>query len=135
MKTLAIAYAATLVAFLAIDALWLTRMAPTFYRPIMGDMALEDFRPAPAIVFYLLFIAALVFFAVKPGLSTSLPSTMIHAAFFGLVAYGTYDLTNHATLKNWSTALTVVDMGWGAILSAAAAGIGRTITLWLAPPV
>ena len=124
-KTWVIAYLATLVATVAMDFVWLSQMADRLYRPVMGDMMLDQFRLPPAIVFYVMYVAGLVFFAVRPALSSRQWSTAFaHGAALGLVAYGTYDLTNQATLKNWSTMLTLADLGWGAILSGSASTLG-----------
>lgn len=134
MKTLVVAHVATLAAFLGLDAIWLSRMADVLYRPVLGDMLLQSFRPLPALVFYAVYIAGLVHFAVRPGLTAGPWSTLIDGAILGFVAYATYDLTNQATLKNWSTALTLADLAWGTFASATAASLGRLATLWLAPP-
>lgn len=129
MKSYVTAYAAALIAFAAIDFVWLSTMAGLLYKPVMGDMLAPQFRPAPAALFYLVYVAGLVFFAVRPGLqSGSLTTAMAYGAAFGFFAYATYDLTNQATLKNWSTTLTVADLVWGTMLSAAAAGISEWAT-------
>jgi uncharacterized membrane protein len=133
MKTLLTMHLATLVAFLALDAVWLSRMADALYRPTMGDMLLDGFRIAPALIFYVVYIVGVVHFAVRPGLAGGAWSTLADAALFGFVAYATYDLTNQATLKNWSTWLTVADLAWGTFVTATAASVGRLVTLWLAP--
>ncbi|HEY8579770.1 MAG TPA: DUF2177 family protein, partial [Beijerinckiaceae bacterium] len=74
---------------------------------------------------YLLYVGAIVVFAVAPAAAADRASTaLLYGAMLGLVAYGTYDLTNHATLKAWTTTLTVVDMSWGATLTALSAVIG-----------
>jgi uncharacterized membrane protein len=132
VKKLAIAYVATLLAFLVLDALWLSAMSERIYRPAMGDMLLDGFRPAPALLFYLIYVAALVYFGVRPGLTEGAAATLINSALFGLAAYATYDLTNQATLKNWSTQLTLADLSWGATVSALAASIGRVVAIWAA---
>ena len=67
MKTSVIAYATTFLAFMAIDAIWLTTMASRLYKPYLGEILAADFRPVPAVIFYLLYIAGLVFFAVRPA--------------------------------------------------------------------
>jgi uncharacterized membrane protein len=129
MKTLIVAYAATLVAFAVLDFLWLGRMGNVLYRPVMGDMVLDTFRPAPAIIFYLLYVIGLVYFAVRPALAAGdWQTALINGAALGFFAYATYDLTNQATLKNWSTTLSVVDMTWGTILSSVSALIGYSVT-------
>ncbi|MFN3868201.1 MAG: DUF2177 family protein [Hyphomicrobiaceae bacterium] len=121
----AVAYIATLLTFVLIDAVWLSRMASVLYKPTMGDMLLDQFRVAPAVVFYLMFAAGLVYFAVWPGLDAgSWRVALVHGALIGAMAYATYDLTNHATLRNWSTTMTVVDIIWGATLSALSAVSG-----------
>lgn len=135
MKTIVISHVATLIAFLAFDAVWLSRMADVLYRPTLGDMLVHDFRLAPALIFYAVYVVGLVHFGVRPGLSGGALTTVVDAALFGFVAYATYDLTNQATLKNWSTVLTVADLAWGTFASATAASIGRVVTLWAAPPV
>jgi uncharacterized membrane protein len=134
MKSIVIAYFATLVGFLALDSVWLSTMGNRLYRPVMGDMLLDGFRPAPAIIFYLLYIAALVYFVVKPGLTQGFWPTLINAALLGVACYATYDLTNQATLKNWSTTLTLADLCWGAIVTAFGASVGRAVTLWAVGP-
>jgi uncharacterized membrane protein len=123
-----IAWIATLITMLAIDSVWLSQMANLLYRPIMRDTLLDQFRAVPAIMFYLLYTAGLVFFAVRPALASGRwPMALANGAILGLVAYGTYDLTNQATLKNWSTMLTVADLIWGSFVSCAASAMG-----WLA---
>lgn len=120
--TYALAYGAALVIFVAVDALWLGNVAPRLYRPILGDILLAKFSIAPAVVFYLLYPAGLVFFAVGPALKGGgLTTALLHGALFGLFTYATYDLTNQATLRNWSPLLTVVDIAWGTFLGAVSA--------------
>ena len=130
MKVQIVAFAATFVIFVAIDFIWLSGMANVLYKPTLGDMLAPDFRVAPAVLFYLIYVAALTFFAVLPSLEPGkgLTTALLHAAIFGFAAYATYDLTNQATLKNWSTLLTVADLAWGTTLSAIAAGAGYLIT-------
>jgi uncharacterized membrane protein len=129
MKTILVAYVATLVVFVAIDFVWLSSMANVLYKPTMGDMLAPDFRLAPAVLFYLIYVAGLNFFAVRPSLqSLDLLIAIFYGAAFGFVAYATYDLTNQATLKNWSTTLTIADLAWGSFLSAIAATAGSWIT-------
>jgi uncharacterized membrane protein len=132
IKTAAIAYIATMIAFAAVDSIWLSTMANRLYRPTMGDMLAAEFRLAPAVIFYLIFIAALVFFAIRPALAAGdWKIALFYGAAFGFCAYATYDLTNQATLKNWSTLLTVADLCWGALLSGLASVIGYKITRML----
>lgn len=130
VKRVILAYIATLIVFVAIDFVWLSVMASKLYQPVMGDMLIADFRLMPAVVFYLIYIAGLTFLAVRPGLEKSSPwQAALSGAVLGFTAYGTYDLTNQATLKNWSTQLTLADLAWGTILSGTAAAFGCWIAL------
>lgn len=136
MKTYFAAYLFTLVAFLVIDFIWLSTMASRLYRPAIGDLLAENFRLAPAIVFYLIYAAGLTFLAVRPAFQTGEWTTaLLYGAVVGFMAYATYDLTNQATLKSWSTTLTVADLLWGTFVSAAAATIGYLITVRLIGPL
>lgn len=122
MKTTITAYVATLAIFVAIDFVWLSTMAERLYRPAMGDMLAPEFRVAPAVAFYLLYAGGLTFLAVREGLRRASPATaLIYGAVVGFTAYATYDLTNQATLKDWSIGLTLADLAWGSALSAVSA--------------
>ncbi len=125
MKSIAAAYLATFVAFVGIDFVWLSLAAERLYRPTLKDILLDGFRPAPAVAFYFLFAAGLVILAVRPGLASgSIWVAVGNAALIGLLGYATYDLTNLATLRNWTTALALTDLVWGAVLSAVAGAAG-----------
>jgi uncharacterized membrane protein len=124
-KEYLIAYGAAAVAMLGLDSIWLTLTANTLYRPLIGDLMLDGFRPAPAVAFYALYLCGIVFFAIRPALATGRWTTALASgALFGLFAYGTYDLTNQATLKIWSTTVTLADMAWGSVLTSASAIAG-----------
>jgi uncharacterized membrane protein len=111
-------YIATLMAFFAIDMLWLGLVARTFYQRYLDFLMAPHPNWLPAIAFYLLFVVGIVVFVVTPGLKAdSLKTTVLLAALFGLITYATYDLTNLATIKNWPVLVTVVDMIWGIVLS------------------
>lgn len=115
-------YFITLLIFLGIDAIWLVRVAPAFYRSQIGHLMAETPNLLAAGVFYLLYIAILVYFVVEPALRVgSIQDAFLRGALFGLVAYGTYDLTNLATLRDWPLLVTAVDMVWGTILTATTA--------------
>nr|WP_155478733.1 DUF2177 family protein [Rhodoplanes serenus] len=118
-------YAAALVSFVIIDAVWLYTMSGLLYRPTLGDILLEAPRMMPAVVFYLLFPIGLVVFAIVPALrGGGLVPAIALGALFGALAYATYDLTNYATLRNWTLQLTVADIVWGGLLSGIAAACG-----------
>lgn len=123
--TYAAGYLASLVVFLVVDFAWLSVMAPRFYKPTLGDIAIPSFNLLPAVVFYVLYPIGLFIFAVSPALKSGLLSTaLLCGALFGFFTYATYDLTNQATLRNWTTSLTLVDVAWGTCLAAVSAACG-----------
>jgi len=118
-------YFVTLIAFLAIDAVWLVLVARTFYDKYIGFLMAPSPNWLAAILFYLLFVVGVLVLAVLPGLKTSsLKTTLLHGALLGLISYATYDLTNLATLKDWPLIVTVVDLIWGTALSTAVSYVG-----------
>ena len=118
-------YLVSLMAFLAIDMLWLGLVARSFYQQQLGFIMAPSVNWFAAAIFYLPFIVGILFFVVVPGLeSGSLKATLLRAALFGLITYATYDLTNLATLKDWPVLLSVVDMIWGTFLSVSVIAIG-----------
>jgi uncharacterized membrane protein len=115
-------YAISLPVFLALDLLWLGVIAKGFYRAELGPLLGNTVWPA-AILFYAVFIFGLTYFVTYP--SVLRPSILIaigSGALFGFIAYATYDLTNWATLKGWSPALTLVDILWGSVLGGLVSG-------------
>ncbi len=125
-------YLATLVAFTAIDAVWLGVVARTFYRKHLGFLMAPNPNWLAAIVFYLLFVVGILVFVVVPGLKgDSVKVTLLRAALFGLIAYATYDLTNLATVRDWPVLVAAVDMTWGAVLSVAVSFASLMIGKWL----
>ena len=132
MKLQIIAYISTALVFLGFDAVWLTSMGDRFYRPIIGELMLEKFSPTPAIVFYLLYILGMMIFAISPALSSGKWSVaLIYGALFGFFAYATYDLSNQATLKSWTTLLSVTDIAWGTCVTGVSAFLGYFIASWI----
>jgi uncharacterized membrane protein len=110
-------YVTTFVVFMAIDLVWLGVIAKDLYRRYMGSLMSPQVNWTAAIVFYMLFIVGLVFFVVKPALDQgSWAYALLVGAFFGLITYGTYDLTNLATLKDWPIVITYIDLTWGTVL-------------------
>ena len=125
-------YLVTFSAFIVIDMVWLGLVARTFYQKHLGFIMAPSPNWIAAIIFYLLFIAGLLFFVVLPGLKDdSLKTSLLRAAMFGLITYGTYDLTNLATVKDWPVLVTVVDMIWGMVLSVAVGLVGLKAGKWL----
>ena len=130
----ALAYVATGLAFALIDSVWLRTMYTRLYQPEIGSMMMDGFRLAPAIVFYLLYIAGIMIFAVAPGLAGGgWKTALLQGAMFGFFTYMTYDLTNYATLKVWSLKVTLADIVWGTTLTGLAAAAGTAITMQLMP--
>ena len=123
------AYLSTAAAFVAMDFCWLTVMTPRLYQPDLGPIMLAKPSFPVAVLFYLLFIVGVVVFAVLPALEKRdwLRAASL-GALFGFLAYATYDLTNLATLKDFTVRLAVADMAWGAVVSAVAASVGFWVT-------
>lgn len=125
MLKFGLAYLGSSIALLCLDFVWLNLAAPRFYRPRIGALLLESPNLVVAGVFYLVYAAGVVVLAVLPSAGERSPVLALGlGAVLGLVAYGTYDFTNLATLKGWSGSVTAVDVTWGIIVSAASAGAG-----------
>jgi uncharacterized membrane protein len=132
MLRYAVTYVATFVIMLVIDFGWLSTMAGPLYRATLGDVLLENFRPAPAIVFYLLYVAGIMIFVLPRDADTAdWRMVALFGALFGLVSYATYDLTNFATIKPWTLTLTLADMAWGAALTAVGSTLGMLLGAWV----
>jgi uncharacterized membrane protein len=104
-------YLFTLIPFLVLDAFWLGLVAPSFYKTQIGHLMAVNPNLLAAVLFYLLYVAGLVVFVT--GREGTLQQTALRGAFFGLLCYATYDLTNLATLQGWPVLVTVVDLLWG----------------------
>ena len=129
MTRYAIAYAATAVVFCGLDFLWLGFVAKGYYQSQVGALLLEKPNLAVAAVFYALYIVGVLIFAVLPALDAgSWQRALLYGALFGFFAYATYDLTNLATLKGWSTGMALLDLTWGAVVTGASATAGYLIT-------
>jgi uncharacterized membrane protein len=122
------AYMSTLAVFLLCDMAWLGTMANRLYRPTLGDIMLGSPNLPAAAAFYGIYPVGLAIFAVLPALkSGNLLQATLSGALFGFFTYMTYDLTNQATLRNWTSQLTVLDIGWGTVLGA----ISATVACWV----
>jgi uncharacterized membrane protein len=127
MKQL-VAYFTGLVVFVVADMVWLGTMTSRFYRPTLSDILLANVNLPPAVAFYLLYPIGLILFAVSPALkSNSFAMAAVYGCLFGLFTYSTYDLSNYATLRNWSLPLTIMDIAWGTIL----AGLASVVSFWV----
>lgn len=109
------------VIFLVVDIFWLMFAYKKIYQQYIGSL-IGEFHVIPAIVFYIIYIAALTFFVLIPGIEkSSLSYVVLAGAFLGMVCYSTYDLTNLASIKNWSLTVTVVDIIWGSFVTSLSA--------------
>lgn len=125
MKRFALVYVCTLLPLLAMDAAWLTSTGKTFYGPRLAHLMNDGFRFGPAVFFYAIYAAAVTLLVVLPALRDGAGAgrALAYGALLGLAAYGAYDFTNHATLRDWPLSVTVVDLAWGTFVTAAASGI------------
>ena len=125
MSSNLLALAGIALSLLLLDIIWLTTMAPRLYRPNLGALIADKFRPLPAIAFYLSYVFGVFYFASLPAIETlSSMTALYNGAILGFVAYATYDLTNQATLTRWSSLVTIIDISWGVVLTATSAFCG-----------
>lgn len=129
---LTIAFTAAAATLLVLDSIWLTMMASTYRRLFAGQL-LETFRLAPAVAFYLLYLVGVVALVVAPALDagSGYTSVAVRGALLGLVAYGTYALTNYATLKIYGPQLAAMDLLWGPSLTAVTAVAATAVARFL----
>ena len=130
MKTILIAYLSSIISLAMLDFAWLSIMFERIYKPSMANILAEKMSFAPAIVFYLLYAGGVVGLVILPALKHewNLGHVLMMACLLGAVAYGTYDLTNQATLKDWSTTMTIIDIAWGATLTTIVSGVAWWIS-------
>lgn len=122
-------YLSTAFVFLALDAVMLKSVLRPLFEGHIGDWLLADFRWGPAAVFYLFYIGGVLWFVSMPALRADAPvQALMGGALLGLLAYGTYEFTNYATLRLWSPQMVAIDLTWGAILTGVSAWAGVTIT-------
>ena len=120
-----IAFGASLVAFLAIDLVWITNVVRPLYEREVPGLLRETPRIGGAVLFYLAYVAGIVLFAVRPGLAAqSVGVTLGYGAAFGALAYATFTVTNYAVLNQWTFTLVWTDIVWGAFLTAVVAACG-----------
>lgn len=120
-------YISALVPLIALDAIWLGLIVKDFNMRNIG-FVINTFKPAPALIFYLVYAAGLIYFVVRSTAGEPLLTTFLTGAFFGLCAYAAYDLTNQATIEGWPVIATLADLAWGAFASGTAATIAAFLT-------
>lgn len=127
LKTLML-YFSTLAVCLGIDLIWLSLMNSRFYKPHLAGLMSDKVNWPPALLFYVLFTIGMLVLVVLPAVDRgSWIRAMVMGGLLGMVAYATYDLSNLATLKNWPIILTIVDILWGTVLSAAVGSVSYFI--------
>lgn len=126
-------YLLTVPVFFAVDMIWLGYVARNFYKEQLQALLSPQVNWTAALLFYCIYIAGILFFAVRPGLETgSLAKACLLGALFGFFTYATYDLTNLATLRDWPILVTAVDIAWGTVLCTLVGGGSYLIGSWLA---
>lgn len=119
------AFAATAVAFLVIDIAWISFFVRDVYEAQLGSIMRPTASVSAAALFYVGYIAAILYLAVRPALAERrIATAILHGAALGAIAYGTYTLTNYAIFAQWSVLLVVSDIGWGTFLTAISAATG-----------
>ena len=125
MKILISSFLFASIIFLIIDILWLSYSVKVFYRPQLGSLLLDKPILWAAVIFYLIYMLGLMIIIIQPALEKE---SIFHAFWtgfiFGVVAYGTYNFTNMATVKNWSAYVVFVDTAWGGLLTGSSAAMG-----------
>jgi len=117
-------YGIAFILFFVIDLIWLGLIAKNLYQNQIGTLLKTNTNWTAAIIFYLLFIGGLVFFAIQPSISSAtLWKAMLYGALFGFITYATYDLTNLATLEGWPIKITIIDLIWGSFLGASTSSL------------
>ena len=133
MNRYVVLYLATLVVMIPIDFLFLGLVARGFFASQVGDM-LGEIRLAPAVLFYLLYVAGILIFVSGPAAATW-QSTLLYGTLFGFFCYATFELTSLSLLKHWTWPVVAVDMSWGTFVTAVAATLGLMIANWIAPRI
>ena len=119
---------AMLVALLVLDAIWIAGFMQGLYQREIPDMLKEQANIVAALAFYVGYPLGAWYLAVVPAVRRqSLQSALLNGAVLGAVAYGTFAVTNLAVLEGWSVTLTVVDLIWGACVTAAVSALGYKV--------
>ena len=133
MNRYVILYLATFFVLIPIDFLFLGIVAKGFFTAEVGDM-LGEIRPAPAVLFYLLYVVGILIFVSGPANATW-QSTLLYGALFGFFCYATFELTSLSLLKHWTWPVVMVDVSWGTFVTALSSTLGLVIANWIAPKI
>ncbi len=126
-------YVLTVPIFFLIDIVWLGVIAKRLYREQLGFILSSQVNWVAAIVFYLIYIAGILIFAVRPAINEgAIGYAVLWGMLFGFFTYATYDLTNLATIKDWPVTIVIIDIAWGMILCALVAALSFIISKGLA---
>jgi uncharacterized membrane protein len=129
-----IAYGLAAVSFLALDAVWLRWASVNLYKPVIGEIMAKDFNVGAAGAFYLIYIAGITWFAIRPGLEAGqVQPALLNGILLGALCYATFDLTSQAVMKVWATHISVLDILWGAFVTGAASAIATWAVLRFVP--
>lgn len=132
IKSVILSYFLTLAVFLIVDLLWLGVIAKNIYQKYLGELLSERVNWPAAFIFYFIYVVGISIFSIYPALNrSSVSHALLMGALFGFFTYATYDLTNLATLKGWPMPIVIIDIIWGAVLSATVGFAGFYIARWL----
>ena len=128
-KLLIISFIFVSTIFLVIDVIWLSITVKSLYRPALGNLLQDKPVMWAAVLFYIIYMIGLALIILKPALANdSILQALWTGVVFGVVAYGTYNLTNMATVKNWSASIVWIDMLWGGFLTGFSSAVGIYVT-------
>ena len=126
---LAILYISTAAIFLLLDAVMLSRVMKPLFDSHIGPLMLTDIHVVPAALFYLAYVAGLLWLVSLPALRAGLPlQALIGGAVIGAMAYGTYEFTSYAIMRDWHPSMVALDLAWGTVLTGVSAWGGVMIT-------
>lgn len=135
MTKYAVAYALAAILFGAMDAVWLNWAGPNLYEPAIGEIMADEFDMGAAGAFYFIYLAGMVWFAIRPGLEAGRASVaLVNGALLGALCYATFDLTSQAVFKVWATHVSLMDIAWGAFATGTTSGLTAFATLKLTAP-
>ncbi|MEC5191790.1 MULTISPECIES: DUF2177 family protein [unclassified Arthrobacter] len=121
-------YAATAVIFAVIDVAWISTVANRQYESQIGDLLAPSVNLAGAVVFYLVYVAGIVHYGVRPNnAATTMRQRVQGAALFGFFTYATWALTALAVLKGFPVLVAVTDIAWGAAVCSAVTWLTATL--------
>ncbi len=125
-------FCVSFLAYILLDLIWLGYVAGSYYREKLDHFLASDPRMVPALLFYLLFVLGNVFFVTRPILeSPTIREFLFRGCLYGLVTYGTYDLTNYATVRDWPVSVTILDLLWGVMISFIVSALGYYTAVYL----